>query len=83
MKTIDIQKAVFLDARDLAACQVVFDELLREIGMAKDCEEAERIGAIVIELYRQGVHDPAHLKLMVESARGLFGRAKPRTTVSR
>ncbi|AVA24918.1 hypothetical protein [Rhizobium sp. NXC24] len=83
MKTIDIQKAVFLDDRDLAACQFVFDELLKEIGVAKASEEAEHIGAVVIELYRQGVHDPAHLKVMVKSARGLLGWAKPRTIASR
>ncbi|MEF0941360.1 hypothetical protein [Rhizobium sp. BR 362] len=77
METINVQKSAFLDARDLAACQFVFDELLKEIAVAKDSEEAERIAAIVIELYRQGMHDVSHLKVMVESARGLFGRSKP------
>jgi hypothetical protein len=82
METIDVQKSAFLDARDLAACQSVFDELLKEIAVARNSEEAERIAAIVIELYRQGVRDASHLKVMVESARGLFGRSKPKATVS-
>lgn len=77
MKTIDVQKLAFFDAEDLAACQSIFDELLREIGVAKDSDEAGRIAAIVIDLYQQGVHDPPHLKVMVENARSLFGSYNP------
>ncbi|CDM62416.1 MULTISPECIES: hypothetical protein [Rhizobium] len=77
MKTIDVQELAFFDTQDLAACQCVFDELLKEIGVAKDSEEAGRIAAIVIDLYQQGVRDRLHLKVMVENARGLFGRHHP------
>ncbi|WFU11592.1 hypothetical protein QA646_24700 (plasmid) [Rhizobium sp. CB3090] len=83
MERIVIQKPAFLDARDLAACQSVFDELLEEIEVAKDSEEAERIAAIIIEFYRQGVHDPSDLKIMVERARGVFRRSEPKAAASR
>ncbi|MDL2410751.1 hypothetical protein PY650_35430 [Rhizobium calliandrae] len=73
METIDDQKAGFLDAGDLAACQSVFDELLKDIEVAKDSEEAEHIAALVIHLYRHGIRDLAHLKVMVASAPGFFG----------
>ncbi|MDP9812951.1 hypothetical protein J2W42_005822 [Rhizobium tibeticum] len=77
MKTIDVQEPTFFDAPDLAACQSVFDELLKEIGVAKESEEAGRIAAIVIDLYQQGVRDRSHLKVMVENARSLFGNYNP------
>lgn len=54
-----------LYSSDLAVCQRVFDEIRSAAGIAKTSEEAERIAAIVVELYKQGVHDPAHLKMMV------------------
>ena len=74
MKSIDVCKPQPFDARDLAACQPVFDTLVKEAGIDKASEEAARIAAIVVELYRQGVRDPEHLRIMVEGARGLFGR---------
>lgn len=77
MKTTDVQEPAFFDAQDLAACQSVFDELLKEMGLAKESDEAGRIAAIVIDLYQQGVHDPPHLKVMVENARSLFGSYNP------
>ncbi|MBB3309394.1 hypothetical protein FHT78_001123 [Rhizobium sp. BK196] len=74
MKSIDVRKPQPFDARDLAACQPVFDTLVKEAGIDKASEEAARIAAIVVELYRQGVRDPEHLRIMVEGARGLFSR---------
>lgn len=78
MKTIDVRKPQPFDARDLSVCQPVFDALLKEAGVDKASEEAARIAAITVELYRQGVRDPEHLRIMVEAARGLFNH---RTTV--
>ncbi len=75
MKTIDVRKPQPFDARDLSACQPVFDTLLKEAGVDKASEEAARIAAITVELYRQGVRDPEYLRIMVEGARGLFNRA--------
>ncbi|PDS77797.1 hypothetical protein [Rhizobium sp. L43] len=76
MKTTNVRKSPAFDGRDLAACQPVFDTLLREAGVTKQSEEAARMAAIVVELYRQGVRDPEYLRLMVEGARGLFKQAK-------
>ncbi|MGK6314320.1 hypothetical protein [Neorhizobium sp. DT-125] len=63
-----------LDNRDLQICQMVFDEVRAQTNIAKNCEEAERIATITVELYQQGVRDPVHLKTMVEVARGLFDK---------
>ncbi len=60
------------DSRDLAVCQRVFDDIRSSAGIIKKSEEAERMAAITVELYRQGVREPSHLKTMVEAARGLF-----------
>jgi hypothetical protein len=62
------------DSRDLAVCQRVFDDIRSGAGIARESEEAERMAAITIELYRQGFREPSHLRTMVEAARGLFGR---------
>lgn len=72
VQTIINRSAVPLDTRDLETCQCVFDEVRSEARVAKDSEEAERLAAITIELYRQGVRNPDHLKVMVEAARGLI-----------
>ncbi|WP_416064402.1 hypothetical protein ACK9YZ_15440 [Rhizobium sp. ZK1] len=74
MKTIDVRRPQPFDAHDLSVCQPVFDMLLKEAGVDKASEEAARIAAILVELYRQGVRDPEHLRIMVEGARGLFDR---------
>ena len=72
MKTIDVRKPNSFDARDLAACQPVFNQVVVEGGIERGSEEADRIAAILVKLYREGVHDPAQLALLVRSARGLF-----------
>jgi hypothetical protein len=61
-----------MNARDLQLCQEAFNAVKTRFAIDADCEEAERIAAITVELYRQGVHNPDHLKAMVEGARGLF-----------
>ncbi|SCB37558.1 hypothetical protein [Rhizobium hainanense] len=72
MRHITPQRLDPFDVRDLSQCQEVFDELLVRGGIAKDSEEAARIATILVELYRQGVRDRAHLASMVTAARGLF-----------
>lgn len=62
-------------SNDLAVCQKVFDEIQSSAGFVKKSEEADRISTILVELYRQGVHDPDHLKTMVRAARGLFEKS--------
>jgi hypothetical protein len=63
-----------LNSHDLGFCQRVFDTVRDELGVARNSEEAERIAAITIELYRQGVRNEGQLKLMVGAARGLVLR---------
>lgn len=54
-----------LDSLDLNLCQRAFDDLLVELKLEKDSEEAERVAAMVIELYRQGIHDERQLAILV------------------
>lgn len=76
VQTMNRKSDVPLDTRDIKVCQQVFDAVRAEAGLTRDYEEAERIATITIELYRQGVCDPDHLKTMVETARGLFAEGK-------
>jgi len=71
MNVINVRQPAPFDAHDLAACQPVFDALLKEAGVDKRSEEASRIAAIVVDLYRYGVKDPQALRVLVEGARGL------------
>lgn len=60
-----------LNSRDLALCQRVFDTVRTKFGEPKDSEEAQRIAAIAIALYRQGVRDEDRLRQMVEATQSL------------
>ena len=57
-----------LDSLDL--CQRAFDALLIELKLRKDSEEAERVAAMIIELYRQGIHDERQLAILVGGTGG-------------
>ncbi|GAA3083819.1 hypothetical protein GCM10010520_33160 [Rhizobium viscosum] len=59
-----------LTSDDLATCQNVLDLLKAAFGLADDDEEVSRSAAIIIELYRQGVHDEEQLKTLVFATRG-------------
>lgn len=74
VQTMNRKSDAPLDNRDIRVCQQVFEVVRAEASLTRDCEEAERIATITIELYRQGVCDPDHLKIMVEAARGLFAK---------
>ena len=76
VQTIVNRSQVPLDSCDLETCQRVFDKISTDYQVAKDSDEAERMASIIIELYRQGVRDPNHLRSMVEAARGLFEPAR-------
>ncbi|MDL2410128.1 hypothetical protein PY650_31840 [Rhizobium calliandrae] len=54
-----------LDSTDLDICQRAFDAILIKRNIARDTEEAEQIAAMVIELYRQGVHDENQLVKLI------------------
>lgn len=68
--SLETQK--FFDADDLDVCQRAFDNVCNKAGISKGSEEAGRMAGMIIELYRQGVHSPEYLSMMVEAARGLF-----------
>lgn len=59
-----------LDSNDLLRCQQVFEELKQDMGDLDDIEEVNRLAAITIELYRQGVRRKDQLRTMVAAARG-------------
>jgi len=59
-----------LNSEDLAKCQQVFERLKAEICPLDDQEETNRLAAITIELYRQGVRSEEQLREMVAAARG-------------
>lgn len=59
-----------LDSNDLLRCQQVFEELKQDLGDIDDAEEVNRLAAITIELYRQGVRRKDQLRTMVAAARG-------------
>lgn len=59
-----------LESADLDICQRAFNALLIELDIAKDTEEAERVAAVIIELYQQGVHDEHQLAVLAGGARG-------------
>jgi hypothetical protein len=58
-----------LDSKDLDTCQRAFDAILAELNIATGTDEAERTAAILIELYRQGIHDEQQLVVLVGAAR--------------
>ncbi|MDM9627582.1 hypothetical protein QTL95_16885 [Rhizobium sp. S152] len=59
-----------LDSHDLATCDQVLAAVKAEFGFAEESDEMTRSAAIIIELYRQGVHDAEQLKVLVLAARG-------------
>ncbi|MCO5730226.1 hypothetical protein [Rhizobium sp. SSA_523] len=59
-----------LNSEDLAKCQLVFERLKAEICIGDDQDEINRLAAITIELYRQGVRREEQLREMVAAARG-------------
>ncbi|GES53576.1 hypothetical protein Rhsp01_62210 [Rhizobium sp. NBRC 114257] len=63
-----------LTSNDLDICQRALDEILTRLKVGKDTEEAQRAAAVIIELYRQGVHRDTQL---VELAAGPGGAGNP------
>ncbi|MGY5793652.1 hypothetical protein ACXHXM_25920 len=60
-----------LDSGDLRKCHEVLDAICGEFEIEPGSEEADRIAAITILLYQQGVRDVGKLKHIVDGARGL------------
>ena len=59
-----------MTSEDLAVCQEVLDAVKSEFQLDADDEETSRAASIIIELYRQGVHNFDQLKVLVFAARG-------------
>jgi hypothetical protein len=59
-----------MTSEDLAICQRVLDTVKDEFKLDADDEETVRAAAIIIEPYRQRVHNFDQLKVLVFAARG-------------
>ncbi len=59
-----------MDSEDLAVCQRVLDAVKAEFDLDADDEETARTAAIIIELYRQGIHNIDQLRVLAFAARG-------------
>ncbi len=71
-----------LSSDDLRTCHLVLDATCRDFAIEPGSEESDRIAAITIELYQQGVRDIGQLTLLVDAARGFkLDRDAPETTV--
>jgi hypothetical protein len=57
-----------LTSEDLAVCNNVLDDLCARMDIT-DNETVARLASIIIELYRQGVHEPEQLKLLAGATR--------------
>jgi hypothetical protein len=64
-----------LTSRDLAVCQSVHNTVCDEQKCAPGSQEANRVAAITIHLYRQGVRDEQKLLELVRAARAIQLRA--------
>ncbi|QFY63526.1 hypothetical protein FZ934_25105 (plasmid) [Rhizobium grahamii] len=60
-----------LNSDDLRACHLVLEATCKDFGIELGSEESDRIAAITIELYQQGVRDVGQLTQLVDAARGL------------
>ncbi|SCW82961.1 hypothetical protein SAMN02927900_05414 [Rhizobium mongolense subsp. loessense] len=57
-----------LTSEDLTVCNNVLDELCAQMDITDD-ETVTHLASIIIELYRQGVHEPEQLKLLAGATR--------------
>jgi hypothetical protein len=55
-----------LSSEDLLKCQLIMEGYCRRNSVPLRSSEATRVGAIIIELYRQGVRDMRQLRFLVE-----------------
>ncbi|ARM88908.1 hypothetical protein RHEC894_CH02620 [Rhizobium sp. CIAT894] len=53
-----------LASEDLDVCRRVHEALCNGLDIDRSGAEANRLGALIIELYRQGVHDESQLRLL-------------------
>ncbi|EJC76648.1 hypothetical protein [Rhizobium hidalgonense] len=53
-----------LASEDLDVCRRVHESLCSDLHIDRSGAEADRLGALIIELYRQGVHEESQLRLL-------------------
>ncbi|TBZ99717.1 MULTISPECIES: hypothetical protein [Rhizobium] len=58
-----------LASEDLDVCRRVHESLCSGLKIDRAGKEADRLGALIIELYRQGVHDENQLRLLAGGGR--------------
>lgn len=58
-----------MTSEDLAICRRVLDAVMAEFQLDQDGEEAAHIAAVIIELFREGVHNFDHLKVLAFAAK--------------
>ena len=64
------QRDLPLTSDDLNVCNLVLDRLVKKLGIASDKDSVASLAAIIIELFRQGVHDVEQLELLAGATRG-------------
>ncbi|OWV78131.1 hypothetical protein ATY78_13130 [Rhizobium sp. R635] len=57
-----------LASADLDVCRRVHEAVCTELEIDRASEKADNIGALIIELFRQGVHDESQLRLLAGGA---------------
>ena len=61
-----------LTSEDLAKCEIILEEFCSANKITRASDEAERVAAIIIKLYQQGVHELHHLRPLVDAAQGIL-----------
>jgi hypothetical protein len=74
IRSVLSRQDIYLDSNDLGICQQAFDAILVELDIANKSEEAERAAAIIIQLYRQGIHDERQLFMLASADCGRIRR---------
>jgi len=69
-----------LTSEDLAKCQAVLRDFCTANSVLLPSNDADRIAAIIIELYQQGVHEANQLRSLVDAARGILDPTVPGLT---
>ena len=53
---------------DVEICQAAFDQVCLAQSIDRDSDKARDLAALIIELYKQGVHDVGALRALVSKA---------------
>jgi len=59
-----------LASADLDVCRRVHEAVCTDLDIERSSEKGDSLGALIIELYRQGVHDEHQLRLLAGGQHG-------------